>query len=264
MTHPISDRGLSRDRRTGRDARLTVSERRFFSSGRRFRTGRTVALACCNSPRDEKYSPVYTPHPHPEPDQNERECPRQLRGAARRGTARLDTGTRPHRHCCEHAGRQAGENSKVRATRTTTVAGRPCPRPPPCAVRQSATDTGSAPTSCTSCASRALPPASPPAPPAVLSLPPPRTAQQSLTLQASRTVVFRALRASSSRPLARSARALSTTRVVREEAAAAAAAEVSPKISSIVDSVEKLTLLEVSELVSALKVRPIGLWRVVA
>jgi hypothetical protein len=46
---------------------------------------------------------------------------------------------------------------------------------------------------------------------------------------------------------------LSTTRVVRDEAAAPAA-EVSPKISSIVDSVEKLTLLEVSELVSALKV----------
>lgn len=47
---------------------------------------------------------------------------------------------------------------------------------------------------------------------------------------------------------------LSTTRVVRDEAAPAAAAEVSPKISSIVDSVEKLTLLEVSELVQALKV----------
>lgn len=71
--------------------------------------------------------------------------------------------------------------------------------------------------------------------------------------QASRTVVLRALRASSSRPIA--GRFLSTTRVVRDEAApAAAAAEVSPKISSIVDSVEKLTLLEVSELVSALKV----------
>lgn len=77
--------------------------------------------------------------------------------------------------------------------------------------------------------------------------------EQQLTSQASRTVVFRALRASSSRPLARSARMLSTTRVVRDEAAAPAA-EVSPKISSIVDSVEKLTLLEVSELVSALKV----------
>lgn len=52
---------------------------------------------------------------------------------------------------------------------------------------------------------------------------------------------------------------LSTTRVVRDEAAPAAAAEVSPKISSIVDSVEKLTLLEVSELVQALKVSLGGL-----
>jgi large subunit ribosomal protein L7/L12 len=43
---------------------------------------------------------------------------------------------------------------------------------------------------------------------------------------------------------------------VREEAAAAA--PVSPKIASIVDSVEGLTLLEVSELVSALKVRRKG------
>lgn len=76
-------------------------------------------------------------------------------------------------------------------------------------------------------------------------------------VQASRTVVLRALRASSSRPLARPARMLSTTRVVRDEAAPAA--EVSPKISSIVDSVEKLTLLEVSELVSALKVSGAGL-----
>lgn len=67
--------------------------------------------------------------------------------------------------------------------------------------------------------------------------------------QASRTVL-RALR-TAPRPFARS---LSTTRVVRDAAPAAAAAEVSPKISSIVDSVEKLTLLEVSELVTALKV----------
>lgn len=49
------------------------------------------------------------------------------------------------------------------------------------------------------------------------------------------------------------ARAFSTSRIVREEAAAAAE-NVSPKIKSIVDSVEGLTLLEVSELVTALKV----------
>lgn len=87
-------------------------------------------------------------------------------------------------------------------------------------------------------------------------------------LQAPRTVL-RALRASSSRAAYRapvSARAFSVSRAVREEAAAAPA-EVSPKIKSIVDSVEGLTLLEVSELVTALKVsfvaggREVKCWR---
>ncbi|KAL1407590.1 54S ribosomal protein L12, mitochondrial [Vanrija albida] len=66
--------------------------------------------------------------------------------------------------------------------------------------------------------------------------------------------VFRAaLRASSSRSYRPVARAFSASRLVRDEAAAAA--PVAPKIKSIVDSVEGLTLLEVSELVSALKTR---------
>ncbi|BEI92690.1 uncharacterized protein CcaverHIS019_0503180 [Cutaneotrichosporon cavernicola] len=70
-------------------------------------------------------------------------------------------------------------------------------------------------------------------------------------MSAPRTVL-RALRASSSRATYRApARAFSSTRIAREEAAPA----VSPKIASIVDSVEGLTLLEVSELVSALKTR---------
>ncbi|KAL7421136.1 54S ribosomal protein L12, mitochondrial [Cryptotrichosporon argae] len=68
-------------------------------------------------------------------------------------------------------------------------------------------------------------------------------------MSASRTVL-RALRASSSRtPM----RAFSTSRAVRAEAADAAA--VSPKIAPIVDSISALSLLEVSELVSALKTR---------
>ena len=52
-------------------------------------------------------------------------------------------------------------------------------------------------------------------------------------------------------------RSLATTTAARagaEAAAPAAAAPVDPKLSSIVDQIEKLTLLEASELVTALKV----------
>ena len=51
------------------------------------------------------------------------------------------------------------------------------------------------------------------------------------------------------------ARMFSNTIRVAEEAAAPAAAAASPKITQIVDSIEKLTLLEASELVQELKTR---------
>ncbi|KAK8843965.1 hypothetical protein IAR55_006757 [Kwoniella newhampshirensis] len=66
--------------------------------------------------------------------------------------------------------------------------------------------------------------------------------------------LLRSARASSSRLLI--SRPLSTSRPISAEAAAeAAAAPVSPKIAPIVESISTLSLLEVSELVSALKTR---------
>ncbi|WVW79483.1 ribosomal protein L7/L12 [Kwoniella bestiolae CBS 10118] len=69
-----------------------------------------------------------------------------------------------------------------------------------------------------------------------------------------RTIV-RSARASSSRLLL--SRPLSTSRpyLAEAEASSSAAAPVSPKISPIVDQISGLTLLEVSELVSALKTK---------
>ncbi|WVF65432.1 ribosomal protein L7/L12 [Kwoniella sp. CBS 6097] len=70
--------------------------------------------------------------------------------------------------------------------------------------------------------------------------------------------VLRSVRASSSRSYI-SARPLSTSRPIfaeaQAEASSSAATAVSPKIAPIVDQISGLSLLEVSELVSALKTR---------